>query len=205
QIGKPMNMAFDARGRLWVSQTTAYPFPAGPGKGKDRITILEDTDGDGRADVFTDVADTLNIPIGILPYRDGVISFSIPNIYYFPELRTQGTDSTKVLVGAFGYKDTHGMINGLTRGFDGWIYACHGFSNESDAKGTDGSRLVLSSGNTFRFQVDGSRLQQTTSGRVNPFGLAFDERGYLYSVDCNSSPLYQLITGRAYPHCGKME
>jgi len=205
QIGKPMNMAFDARGRLWVSQTTAYPFPAGPGKGKDRITILEDTDGDGRADVFTDVADTLNIPIGILPYRDGVISFSIPNIYYFPELRTQGTDSTKVLVGAFGYKDTHGMINGLTRGFDGWIYACHGFSNESDAKGTDGSRLVLSSGNTFRFQVDGSRLQQTTSGRVNPFGLAFDERGYLYSVDCHSSPLYQLITGGEYPHFGKME
>lgn len=205
QIAKPINMAFDADGRLWVSHSREYPFPAAPGAGRDRISILEDTDGDGRADRFTDVADTLNIPIGILPFRDGAIAFSIPNIHYFPSKHESADRQQRVLVGPFGYKDTHGMINGLVRGYDGWVYACHGFSNESNAAGTDSSQLTMNSGNTFRFRVDGSDLQQTTFGRVNPFGLAFDERGYLYSVDCHSSPLYQLITGGQYPHFGKLE
>ena len=52
-IGKPMNIAFDAKGRMWVTQSFEYPFPATFGKGSDRITILEDTDGDGKADKFT--------------------------------------------------------------------------------------------------------------------------------------------------------
>ncbi len=207
QIAKPINMAFDADGRLWVSHSREYPFPASPGAGRDRITILEDTDGDGRADRFTDVADTLNIPIGVLPYRDGAIAFSIPNINYFPSGAgsAPANGAARVLVGPFGYKDTHGMINGLVRGYDGWVYACHGFSNESEVMGADASQLAMNSGNTFRFRVDGRELQQITFGRVNPFGLAFDERGYLYSVDCHSAPLYQLITGGHYPHFGKLE
>ena len=45
-IGKPINLSFDARGRMWVTQSFEYPFAASPGKGSDRITILEDTDGD---------------------------------------------------------------------------------------------------------------------------------------------------------------
>src|SRR5690606_4318380 len=47
-IGKPINFAFDAQGRMWVTQSFEYPFPAAPGKGRDRITILEDTDHDGK-------------------------------------------------------------------------------------------------------------------------------------------------------------
>src|SRR5690606_6488887 len=59
---KPINMEFDDQGRLWVTQSSEYPVAAGPGTGKDRITILEDTDGDGKADVFTHFDDSLNIP-----------------------------------------------------------------------------------------------------------------------------------------------
>ena len=61
-IGKPMNIAFDAQGRLWVTQSHEYPFPAEPGEGVDKVSILEDTDGDGQADKFTHYVDTLNIP-----------------------------------------------------------------------------------------------------------------------------------------------
>src|SRR5918993_313744 len=50
EIGKPINISFDARGRMWVTQSYEYPFAATPGNGKDRITILEDTDDDGKAD-----------------------------------------------------------------------------------------------------------------------------------------------------------
>src|SRR3954470_24591252 len=70
-IDKPINFSFDARGRMWVTQSFEYPFPAVPGKGKDHLTILEDTDGDGKADKFTNFIDTLNIPIGVLPMNDG--------------------------------------------------------------------------------------------------------------------------------------
>src|SRR5205823_6655415 len=53
-IGKPINLAFDDRGRLWVTQSREYPFPApSTRKPRDAVRILEDTDGDGKADKFT--------------------------------------------------------------------------------------------------------------------------------------------------------
>lgn len=205
-ITKPINMEFDDRGRLWVTQSSEYPVAAGPGTGKDRITILEDTDGDGKADVFTPFDTTLNIPIGIMPVADGALGFSIPYIYHFTDNDNDGiSDQKDALVGPFGFKDTHGMVNNFIRGFDGWIHACHGFTNISTIAGADGDSITLVSGNTFRFRADGSRVEQTTNGRINPFGSAIDERGYFYSVDCHSKPIFQLIPGSDYPQWGRKD
>jgi len=203
-IGKPINMDFDEKGRLWVTQSSEYPMAAASLKGHDKITILEDTDGDGKADKFVPFATDLNIPIGIIPVQKGAIAFSIPNIYKFNDTDGDGiSEDKKILFGAFGHQDTHGMVNNFVRGFDGWIYACHGFTNTSTIAGTDGDSIKMVSGNTFRFKEDGSRVEQTSYGRVNPFGYTFDEWGYLYSVDCHSKPIYQLIRGAEYPHFGK--
>ena len=91
EIQKPMNMAFDAKGRLWVSGSIEYPFPVPKDrKGRDSIRILEDIDGDGRADKVTTFADGLNIPIGLYPYKNGVIAFSIPNIWFFEDTDGDG-------------------------------------------------------------------------------------------------------------------
>src|SRR3546814_2234869 len=110
-----MNMAFDARGRMWVTQSHEYPFPAEPGGGEDRISILEDTDGDGKADRFTHFADTLNIPIGLLPVDDGAIVYSIPDVYHYMDLNDDGrADSVSRMFCPFLYSDTHGMVNGMT-------------------------------------------------------------------------------------------
>ncbi|MBL7697986.1 MAG: hypothetical protein JNK79_07500, partial [Chitinophagaceae bacterium] len=205
-IGKPINISFDARGRMWVTQSFEYPFPAAPGKAKDKLTILEDTDHDGRADQYTVVADTLNIPIGILPVNDGAMVYSIPNIYKYADTNNDGTlDKQQKLFGPFKTNDTHGMINNLVMGYDGWIHACHGYTNRDTIAGTDHDSISMISGNTFRFRTDGSRVEKTTDGRINPFGLAFDELGYLYSTDCHSSPLYQLIRGGDYMQWGKEE
>jgi putative heme-binding domain-containing protein len=203
-IGKPINIAFDARGRLWVSQSNAYPFPDSSGAPMDRISILEDTTGDGRADKVTVFADSLNIPIGLLPVSDGVIAYSIPHLYHLIDHDGDDrVDERRILIRDFDYKDTHGMVNNLRWGLDGWIYACHGFANESVVAGKDGDSIRMNSGHTFRFQPDGSRAEVVTSGRVNPFGVDFDDWGYTYSVDCHSSPIYQLIPGGDYPHFGK--
>ncbi|TLV00724.1 PVC-type heme-binding CxxCH protein [Dyadobacter luticola] len=203
-ITKPINMEFDDRGRLWVTQSSEYPIAAGMGDGHDRITILEDKNGDGKAETFTHFNDNLNIPIGIMPMSDGAIAYSIPDLTYFTDENGDGkADSKKTLVAGFGHKDTHGMVNNLIRGYDGWLHVCHGFSNISNVAGSDGDTIKMNSGNTFRVKLDGSRVEQTTFGRVNPFGYAYDEKGYLYSVDCHTKPITQLILGGDYPHFGK--
>jgi putative heme-binding domain-containing protein len=205
-IAKPMNMAFDERGRLWITESREYPFAAPlDKKGRDAIKVLEDTDADGRADKITTFADGLNIPIGIYPYRGGAIAWSIPNIWHFQDTDGDGkADQRDILFGPLGWeKDTHGMNASFRRGFDGWIYITHGFNNTSVIKGRDGSELKINSGNTYRVRPDGSRVEIHAWGQVNPFGLTFDPLGYLYSADCHSSPIYQLIHGAYYPSFGK--
>lgn len=205
-IDKPMNLTFDAKGRMWVTQSFEYPFPTANGvKSTDKITILEDTDNDGKADKFTVVSDTMNIPIGILPVESGAISFSVPNVYSLTDTDNNDVfDNKRKMFGPFGYDDTHGMVSNFIRGYDGWVHACHGFTNKSTFAGADGDSITLISGNTFRFRMDGSRVEQLTFGQVNPFGLVFDLYGYVYSTDSHSSPLYQLIRGGDYPHFGKV-
>src|SRR5262245_13086724 len=129
-IQKPINMAFDSRGRLWVTCTVEYPYPAKDRPGRDTVKILDNIGPDGKARRITTFAAGLNIPIGILPYDDGAIVYSIPNIWRLRD--TDGdskADKQDVLLTGFGHRDTHGMINGLVRGFDGWVYACHGYAN----------------------------------------------------------------------------
>ena len=204
-IDKPMNLAFDARGRLWVTHSREYPIAAVAGAGRDRVSILEDTTGDGRADRITTFADSLNIPIGIAPMRDGAIVFSIPHVFRMFDRNGDGrADERRVLYGPFDYDDTHGMVNGLVRGYDGWIHAGHGFSNRSAVAGADGDTVRMTSGNTFRFRDDGARVEQLTWGRVNPFGTAVDRFGYFYSSDSHTKPIYQPIRGAEYPHFGRL-
>jgi len=82
-IGQPMNMTFDERGRLWVTSTLEYPYAVPLGQaGRDTIKILEDSNGDGAYDKISLFAGGLNIPTGIYPHMDGVIAWSIPNIWF---------------------------------------------------------------------------------------------------------------------------
>ena len=204
-IAKPMNMAFDSRGRLWVSSSVEYPFPAADGEGRDTIKVLEDTDGDGRADKITTFADNLNIPIGLYPYGQGVICYSIPNIWYLQDTDGDGkADKRDILYGPFDYsRDTHGMCNAFTRGFDGWLYACHGFNNQSSVTGADGHQVSMHSGNTFRMRLDGSRIEHFTHGQVNPFGMALNPDGDLLTADCHTKPITLLMQGGVYESFGK--
>lgn len=206
EIQKPLNMAFDERGRIWLACTVEYPYAAPLDKpAKDSIRILEDTDHDGRFEKVTIFAEGLNIPIGIYPWKGGCIAYSIPNIYHFEDTDGDGKcDKQTKLYGPFDHtRDTHGMCNAFRRGFDGWVYACHGFNNDSHVVGADGHKVDMNSGNTFRFKLDGSRIEHFTHGQVNPFGMCMDEYFNMFTADCHSKPIYQLIRGGYYPSFGK--
>ncbi len=205
-IRKPINIAFDAAGRLWVTETIEYPFAAKDGMGRDAVKILEDFGPDGRARKITTFADKLNIPIGVLPTADnkGALVYSIPSISRMTDTKGLGkADIRETLYSSFGFADTHGMTGEFQAGFDGWIYACHGFRNTSNVKSKDASTAItMNSGNTYRIKADGSRIEHFTHGQVNPFGLTFDPYGNLYSGDCHSRPLTMLLRGALYEHFG---
>ncbi|HXG48302.1 MAG TPA: hypothetical protein VNO52_11810, partial [Methylomirabilota bacterium] len=243
-IHKPMNLAFDAKGRLWVTTSIEYPFAAPTNKpGRDRLMIFEDFGPDGRARKVTEFADGLNIPIGVYPFQSvggGVealrrahvgaaraaaagrpvppaspappatptwkaIVWSIPHLWLMEDTDGDGrADDREPLYGPFDYtRDTHGNQASFRRGFDGWLYCTHGYNNDSRVMARDGSSVHLHSGNTYRIRLDGSRIEHHTHGQVNPYGLAFDELGNLFSSDCHSEPLYQLLAGGYYPSFGK--
>ena len=151
-IGQPMNLNFDARGRLWVTHSVEYPFPAKgegvqkrsnrfPGVGdhppRDRLTVIDGIGPDGRPKRITHFATGLNIPIGQTPLGDGneALVYSIPAIYRASDINGDGkADTRKKIFGGFGNTDTHGMVNSFTRWIDGWIYGCHGFANRSKTR-----------------------------------------------------------------------
>jgi putative heme-binding domain-containing protein len=214
-INKPLNLAFDATGRLWVTTSIEYPYAAPTNRpARDRLMIFDDFGPDGRARKVTEFAGGLNIPIGVYPFLsrnpDGrstwkAVVWSIPNIWLFEDSDGDNkADRRQVLYGPFDHtRDTHGNQASFRRGFDGWLYATHGYNNDSHVKGRDGRQIDLNSGNTYRLQLDGSRLVHHTHGQVNPFGLAFDQFGNLFSSDCHSEPLYQLLVDGYYPSFGK--
>lgn len=219
-IGQPMNLNFDAAGRLWVTSSVEYPYPVegdgvqprdgnfqGMGKppARDRLTVVEGIGLDGKPAKVTTFAGGLNIPIGQVPLSTSKAAvFSIPDIYLCEDTDGDGqSDRQTVLYGRFGNLDTHGMASSFTWWIDGWVYACHGFRNTSTVKGRDGHEFTMNSGNTFRFSPDGNRIEQWTWGQVNPFGMAFDHRGNLYNADCHSKPITMLLRGAYYESFGK--
>jgi len=215
-LRKPMNMQWDATGRLWITESREYPFALKDGSvGRDTVRIFSDFGPDGRARKVEIFADGLNIPTGLYPFRSAskpgakptwkCIVWGIPNIWLMEDTDGDGkADQRDVLYGPLGWeRDAHGNLSSFRRGDDGWLYATHGFNNESTVRGRDGSSLHIQSGNTLRVRLDGSRVEGNTYGQVNPFGLCWDDRGNLFSADCHSSPIYQLLRGAYYPSFGK--
>lgn len=215
EIQKPMNLAFDTRGRLWVTHSIEYPFAAAPGTNpRDGLTVLEGFGPDGRATKATLFADGLNIPIGVLPLPVGnpegrgqeLIVWSIPNIWKLTDTDGDGkADRREVLYGPFDFADTHGDQNAFRLGSDGWVYACHGFRNASKIKlrGEGDVVLEMTSGNSYRFRPDGSAIEQISWGQVNPFGMCFDRLGNQFTADCHSKPIMMILRGGHYESFGK--
>ncbi|MHB1557813.1 MAG: PVC-type heme-binding CxxCH protein, partial [Isosphaeraceae bacterium] len=96
-IVNPVAMTFDERGRVWITESLEYPRHA-PGRGRDRVKVIEDTDGDGKADRFTVFADGLNIPSGIAVGHGGVWVANSPDLLFLRDTDGDGRADSREVV-----------------------------------------------------------------------------------------------------------
>ncbi len=117
-IVQPISFCTDARGRLWVAEALNYG--AWQPTGKDRIVILEDTDGDGKFDSSKVFADHLVFPQGVM-WRDGALYVaSHPSIWRLEDTDGDGVaDKREELIGKFGFTGNGCDIHGPFAGPDG--------------------------------------------------------------------------------------
>jgi putative membrane-bound dehydrogenase-like protein len=188
-IAKPIFMAWDERGRLWVAETRDYPHNVKPdGMGNDSIKICEDTDGDGRADKFTIFADHLNIPTGFVFANGGIVVAQSPRFLFLKD--TDGDDKadirTEIMTG-WGINDTHATANNLHYGLDNWLYGAVGYSG---FKGTVGGIEKQFAQGTYRLKADGSALQFLHQFTNNTWGQSANAFGDQFGSTANNAPIF---------------
>ncbi len=196
-IVNPVAMTFDERGRIWITESLEYPRRAA-GPGRDRIKILEDTDGDGKADKFTIFAEGLNIPSGIAIGHGGVWVANSPDILFYkigPDGKAAG--KPEVVVTGFGRSDTHELPNSLTWGPDGWLYGLNGVFNPSHIK-QNGKEFSFTCA-MFRIHPRTREFQVFCEGTSNPWGIAWDNEGSAFVSACVIDHLWHL-TETGYYH-----
>jgi len=200
-VAQPLNMYFDERGRLWVTQYLQYPFPAGlkiveydkylravfdkvspppPNhfKGKDKITIHEDTDGDGVFDKHKTFLDGLNMARSVITGRGGAWVLMPPYLLFYPD--KNGDDvpdgDPEVHLSGFGLEDTHSGANSLRWGPDGWIYGAHGSTCTAEIQGIKFLGQAI-----WRYHPPTKRFEVFAEGGGNTYCLDFDSQGRTFS------------------------
>jgi putative membrane-bound dehydrogenase-like protein len=196
--GKPITMAWDHKGRLWVVESVDYPNNKQPlGQGHDRIRILEDTDHDGKADRFTVFADKLSIPTSLAFARGGVVVHQAPETLFLKD--TNGDDQAdvrEVLFRGWDTRDTHAGPSNLRWGLDNWLWSIDGYSG---FRGTIGGEVVAFRQGLFRFKPDGSQIEFLRNTTNNSWGVGFSEEGLVFGSTANGCPsVYLAIPNRYY-------
>jgi putative membrane-bound dehydrogenase-like protein len=208
-VRQPLYMTFDERGRMWVVQYIQYPFPAGlkvvsydqyiraqfdkvplppPNhvRGLDKITILEDTKGNGTFDRVKTFAQGLNITTAVLPGRGGVWVLNPPYLLFYRDKdRTDiAEEKPEVHLSGFGLEDTHSVANSLAWGPDGWIYGAQGSTCTAKVKveitGEKKTTDFLGQA-IWRYQPETHQFEVFAEGGGNTFGLEIDDKGRVYS------------------------
>ncbi len=182
-VHKPIQMAWDARGRLWVASSAIYP-QIRPGQTQnDQILVLEDTDEDGKADKRTVFYEGLFIPTGIWPQDGGAYVANSTELWFIHDRDQDGKgESHEVLLSGFGTEDTHHILHGIKGGPDGNLYFNQSVYIHSHIETPFGVRRLMGSG-IWQFQPQTGRLEVFTLGQINPWGHVFDNWGQSFTTD----------------------
>jgi putative membrane-bound dehydrogenase-like protein len=201
-IVQPMAFTFDDRGRVWVVENLSYPTWRADNTGHDRVTILEDTDGDGRHDkrtVFLDNGANLS---GIEVGFGGVWLTATPNLIFIPD--ANGDDKPdgppKILLDGWTLECKHNVVGNLAWGPDGWLYGCHGITASSlvGKPGTPAEKRQTVSCGVWRYHPVRHQFEIYANGTTNPWGIDWDERGELFITNCVIKHIFHVVPGAHY-------
>src|SRR3954468_11703781 len=196
-ITKPMTFTFDERGRLWVVEAMDYPNEVLNGNpGDDRIKILEDTNGDGRADKITVFAEHLNLPTSLTFANGGVIVAAAPYFLFLKD--TNGDDKAdvrQVLNSGWGLRDTHAGPSNLQYAPDNHIWGVVGYSGFDGQM--NGKPLQFTQG-PYRFKPDGSEFEYLTTSTNNTWGLGFSENFDVFGSTANNDQSWYMAIPNRY-------
>lgn len=193
-IVNPVAFAWDERGRLFVVESVDYPNQLrADGKGSDRISMCEDTNGDGRADRCSVFADNLNIPTGIVAVDGGFIVAQAPHFLFLKDTNGDGkADERKVLNSVWGIDDTHAGPSNLRYGHDNRIWGAVGYSGtHSETQGAFQNGL-------YRMDIDGRNIEPIAQLNNNTWGLGLSEDFEVFGSTANNAPAWHVPLWRKY-------
>jgi putative heme-binding domain-containing protein len=182
-LAKPIQMNFDPKGRLWVASSSLYPQIL-PGQiPDDKIIVLEDTKGSGKADKATVFADGLFLPTGVEPGDGGCYVGESTQLLHLSDSKHNGkADTRRVVLSAFGTEDTHHLVHTLRWGHDGMLYFDQSIYIHTHVETPHGV-VRLNSGGVFNYRPATDQLEIFLRGFCNPWGHQFDKFGQSFVTD----------------------
>lgn len=202
-VQNPIGMAWDKRGRMWVAENYTYAERTKRFELNlhDRLVILEDKDGDGKAETRKVFSDTLQMLTSVEVGRGGVWLMCPPQLLFIPDLNEDDVPDGPPQVMLDGFtvaKDNyHNFANGLHWGPDGWLYGRCGHScpGRLGVPGTPDNQRVPIAGGIWRFNPKTKAVEVLTHGTTNPWGHDWDENGECFFINTVNGHLWHMIPG----------
>ncbi len=206
EVSQPLFLTWDSRGRMWVLQYRQYQYPAGLKvvrfdqylravfdkipepppkgvKGLDKVTVHEDTDGDGIYDTSKDVITGLNIASSVQVGNGGIWVLNPPYLLFYPD--ANGDDipdgDPEVHLSGFGIQDTHSISNSLLWGPDGWLYAANGSTTAGVVSSAVTKGVEFQGQCIWRYHPVTKVFEIYAEGGGNTFSLDIDSKGRVFS------------------------
>ena len=186
QYPDPAGLKMVSRDDFWRSVYDKLPQPPpNHTPGADRITIHEDTNGDGKYDTHKTFVDGLSIASSFAKGRGGVFVLNPPYLLFYPDKDNDDVPDgdPEVLLQGFGMEDTHSVANSLRWGPDGWLYAGQGSTVSGNIrKPGDDKHAVHSMGQLiWRYHPEKRIYEIFAEGGGNTFGVEIDSQGRIFS------------------------
>ena len=220
RVVNPIAFTIDEKGRVWVVESFDYPKRAGKNVPRDRIVILEDTDGDGVCDKRTVFAEGKDFPVPTERKKAGLGAFDMasgievghggvfvgaPPYLWFIENKNDKPGKFDVLLKGFGSQDTHETLNTFQWGPDGWLYGLHGIFTNSEVRpgepgdGSPPEKSAKINGGVWRYHPTKKTFEIFAEGTSNPWGMDWRNTDGQFILACCVIPhLYHIVPGGIY-------